>query len=89
MKTLPRSRSTLLVRTDFSDQVPWEALRAAITQSGPEAGASAASGCRSPCACRWVKSPRMSGFAPREGGVVSPYGTVPGAAGRYGAGRRA
>lgn len=30
MKTLPQARETLLVRTDFSDQAAWDAVRAAV-----------------------------------------------------------
>jgi len=31
MKSLPQSDETLLIRTDFSDQEGWEALRTAVT----------------------------------------------------------
>jgi hypothetical protein len=31
MKSLPQSDDTLLIRTDFSDQEGWEALRTAVT----------------------------------------------------------
>ncbi|MER5601561.1 hypothetical protein [Streptomyces sp. NPDC002265] len=36
LKSLPQTESTLLIRTDFSDQAAWEALRTAATTPDDE-----------------------------------------------------
>lgn len=38
MKNLPQSDATLLVRTDFSDEAAWEALRSVVTTPQEEDG---------------------------------------------------
>lgn len=38
MKSLPQNEDTLLIRTDFSDEEAWQALRAVVTTPGEEDG---------------------------------------------------